>query len=258
MENKIIPIAFALTPRMQSFIEFRDALRCLTQAMQNDAPYAWLPAAKELHDLLIGEGNKRPATPNVLSLFDAVRKHFHQLSGKHLDFQSKLIKACEDIALNAEKIRQQVPAATDFLTSDAWLRAYSESIRKQDLLGHKLSLPQIIQPLWHEGQRANSLFQLLEPAIQAVEHLNQILHAHVPWEQRIAREGFDQITLHAQDDIGLVIIGLRQDVLAQGIVPSCSGFRSTVRLRFSKWGAGKVEEDLQHDQNYALMAVPIS
>jgi len=39
MTEKLIPIAFALTPRMQSLIELRDALRCMQQALQNQSPF---------------------------------------------------------------------------------------------------------------------------------------------------------------------------------------------------------------------------
>ena len=99
---------------------------------------------------------------------------------------------------------------------------------------------------------------MLEPIMQALEHLDQMLHAHVPWEQRVAKGGYDQITLAAQDDIGLLIIGMPSDAIAQGIIPSCSGFRTVVRLRFSQWRPGKVEQDLKQDQNYALMMVPLS
>jgi len=259
MQNNIIPISFALTPRMQSFLDMRDALRCLAFAMQNDSPYAWLPAAKETHDLLVGDGIKKPSVPNIISLFDAIRKHYQALADKHPEFNTQLTKACDDIDLSAEKVRLQVPEAANFLSSDAWLTAYTESLRKQDIIGHKLGLPQLIQPLWHgEGEHAKKLYLMLEPMMKAIEHLNQILHAHVPWEQRVAIEGYDQITLASQDDIGLLIIGLSSETIAQGIIPSCSGFRSVVRLRFSQWQPGKIEHDLLHDQNYALMMVPIS
>lgn len=259
MQNQIIPISFALTPRMQSFVHMRDALRCLAQAIKNDAPYAWLPAAKDVHGMLTGEGSKKPAIPNIISLFHAMNKHFQDLADKHPEFHDKLIKACLDIDLSAEKIRQHVQPAISFLSEDAWLTAYTESVRKQDFLGHSLALPQVIYPLWQgDGQHAKILYLKLEPLMQAIEHLNQMLHAHVPWEQRNAKDGYDQITLATQDDIGLLIIGMPHAAVAQGIIPSCSGFRAVVRLRFSQWLPGKVTQDLQHDQNYSLMMVSIS
>ena len=163
-----------------------------------------------------------------------------------------------EVAVSSEKIRNSTSPAIDFLNADAWLTAYRDSIRKQDLLAHKLSLPQLIHPFWHHNKHAQQLYTIIEPMIQAIEHLNTMLHAHVPWQQRIANTGYDQITLAAQDDIGLVIIGVPEQAIAQGIVPSCSGFRAVIRLRFSQWLPGKVEHDITHNQPYALMAVPIS
>ncbi|MDQ7002113.1 MAG: hypothetical protein Q9N02_05435 [Ghiorsea sp.] len=125
------------------------------------------------------------------------------------------------------------------------------------MLGHNLSLPQLIHSLWHNGEHAQQLYTIIEPMIQAIEHLNTMLHAHVPWRQRTANAGYDQITLAAQDDIGLIIIGMPEATIAQGIIPSCSGFRSVLRLRFSQWSPGKVEHDVTHNQTYALMAVPV-
>ncbi len=259
MQNHVIPVSFALTTRMQSFIEMRDALRCLSQAVANNAPYAWLPAAKDIHDLLIGEGHKKPATPNILSLFGSIRKHYLSLGKKHPEFQDKLKRACDEIDNRTEAIHQQIPPAIEFLTSDAWLTAYTESIRTQDILAHKSGLPQLILPLWHgDVQHARKLQLLLEPLISTIEYINQMLHTHAPWEHRTAKLGYDQVTLKAQDDIGLIIIGVPQHAISQGVIPSCSGFRSVVRIRFSQWQPGEVAQDLKFDQNYSLMLVPFS
>ncbi len=258
MTEKLIPISFALTPRMQSLIELRDALRCMQQALQNQSPFLWLTASNEIHALLVGDGHKKPAIPNIISLFSSMQKHFKNLATKHPEFEKKLIQACHEVATSAEKIRSSTSSSIDFLNADAWLTAYRDSVRKQDLLGHKLSLPQLIHPFWHNSEHAQQLYSIIEPMIQAIEHLNTMLHAHVPWQQRTAHAGYDQITLAAQDDIGLVIIGVPEQAVAQGIVPSCSGFRAVIRLRFSQWSPGKVEHDITHNQTYALMAVPIS
>jgi len=262
MNTQLVPIAFALTPRMQSFIELRDALRCMSQALHQNNPYAWMPATLDVYHLLVGKDKKKSAIPNIISLFDAMRRHFIALSDKHPEFHDQLLAASAEIEHHAETIRQHVSPAVHFLSSDAWITAYEHAVRKQDLLGHKLTLPQIISLLWHadgqaEHQHASQLHNLLEPMIQGIEHLNQMLHAHVPWEHRVAKEGYDQITLAAQDDIGLIIIGVPQDAIAQGIVPSCSGFRAVLRLRFSQWKPGELERDIDHEQTYAVMAVPV-
>ena len=259
MSDQIVPIAFPISQRMQSFIELRDALRTLNQSMQNHSAYAWLVAAKEVSDMLLGEGNKKPVTPNILSLFHTMSKHFKGLADKYPDFKDNLLQAAAGLDEYADSIRDALPKASAFLQSDAWLTAYADAMRKQDPIGHKLTLPQSIQHVWLGAeQHAQALYQLVEPIIQALEHLNQMLHAHVPWEHRVAKEGSDQITLHAQDDIGLLIVGVPKEVLAQGILPSCSGFRSIIRLRFTQWQAGKPAQELNQDQAYTLMMVPIS
>ena len=259
MSNDLVPIAFPLTPRMQSFIEFRDALRVLTQAMHSQSPYTWLAAEKEVADMLLGEGNKKPIIPNILSLYHVMGKHFKALAEKHPDFKDNLSKAVSGLEEHADNIRDAMPETSSFLRTDAWLTAYTELIRKQDPLGHKYVLPQTIQLLWQgEQQHASTLYTMLEPMIQAIEHLSQMLHAHVPWENRIAKNGADQITFAAQDDIGLLIVGVPKHMITQGILPSCSGFRSIIRLRFTQWKAGEVAQDVESDMPYALMMVPIS
>jgi len=259
MNNDLVPIAFPLTPRMQSFIELRDALRTLVQAMHDNSPYAWLAAEKEVSDMLLGDGNKKPATPNIISLFHVMSKHFKTLADKHPDFEDNLLKAVQDLDTQAENLKLAIPKAIDFLQSDAWLTAYTDMVRKQDYIGHRAGLPQTIQILWQgEGQHAQKVYALVEPIIHGIEHLNQMLHAHVPWENRMAKEGSDQITLAAQDDIGLLIIGVPQHAISQGITPNCAGFRSIIRLRFLQWKPGETSLDVTHNQPYALMAVPIS
>ncbi len=259
MSDQIVPIAFPISQRMQSFIELRDALRTLNQSMRNQSAYAWLVAAKEISNMLLGEGNKKPVMPNILSLFHTMGKHFKHLADKHPDFKDSLIQAAAGLDEHAENIREALPKASAFLQADAWLTAYADAMRKQDPIGHKLTLPQSIQHLWLGAeQHAQALYQLVEPMEQAIEHLSQMLHAHVPWEHRMAKGGSDQIILHAQDDIGLLIVGVPEEALAQGILPSCSGFRSIIRLRFTRWQAGKPAQELGQDQAYTLMMVPIS
>ncbi|HID36203.1 MAG TPA: hypothetical protein EYP39_02325 [Ghiorsea sp.] len=259
MSEALVPIAFPLTPRMQSFIELRDALRVLNQARYQQSPYTWLNAAKEVSDMLLGEGNKKPATPTLLSLFHTMGKHFKSLADKHPDYKDNLVLAVHQLETEAEAIRQALPKTMPFLQSDALLTAYADLVRKQDPLGHKCTLPQTLHMLWNkQSQHCQTLALLLEPITESIESLNKMLHAHVPWEKRTAKAGTDQITLAAQDDIGLLIIGVSQDMLAQGIMPICSGFRSIIRLRFEQWQAGEVAKDVHQDQEYALMMVPIS
>ncbi len=85
-----------------------------------------------------------------------------------------------------------------------------------------------------------------------------MLHKHVPWQQRTARNGSDQITLGKDDDVELIIVGLLADNLAQGIVPQYSGSRRSVRLRFSQWLPGQPIKNLEHDQDYMMMMVSMT
>lgn len=254
--GELIPISFALTPRLQSLIELRDALRCLYHANHNNSVYAWLLAAKELNDLLVGEGHKKPATPNILSLFHSMRKHLNGLSEKHPEFTNQLQHACQQIDAHTQNIQHQLPAIADYLAQDGWLNAYADATRKMDFLGHKLGIPQTFPILWLSNhEQARQLQTLVEPLTQAIEHINQMLHSHVAWDYRTAEYGCDQILLNPQEEIGMLIIGIKASDLQQGIVPDCTGFRSTIRLRFSQWTPGERVKDCTHNQDYALMMV---
>ncbi|MDQ6989983.1 MAG: hypothetical protein Q9M19_08890 [Mariprofundaceae bacterium] len=257
--DNIIPITFALTPRMQSYLELRDALRCLQQAFEGNAPYAWLSAAKEVHDLLLGEGLKKVATPEVLSIFTSLQKHFEHLAAKHSQFKDKLNQACTEISQHSDNIRRDIHLAADFLCADAWLTTFEENIRKQDFLGHQSSLPQIINPLWFgHGKHGQRLNKILTSLHQAMEYLDTMLHSHVPWQQRLAQEGNDQITIPKHEDMDLMIVGLQADDLAQGIIPQYSGSRRSIRLRFNQCLPGQPIKHVEHDQNYTLMLVSIA
>jgi len=259
MNQDLTPIAFPISSQMHSFIELRDTLRCISHATEHHIAYLWLFAVKDLHDRLVGESHIKPVTPDIFSVLFSLRKHFSTLAKKYPEFQQKLLQACATIDQHAENIRLHIPEVIDFISTDAYLTAYRKSARNQDILGHKLHLPQSIYPLWHGREAYVEKLQVsLEPIAQAIEHLDQMLHAHVPWEKRVAKGGYDQITLPNENAIGLLIVGLPEDVLAQGIRVSYSGFRSTIRLRFSQWKAGEAEKDINFDQNYALMMVPIS
>jgi len=259
MSNQIIPISFALTPRIQSFLELRDALRCLAYADKANSAYAWLAASRELHDMFLGENNKKPVMPNIVGLFSVMQKHFTDLSNKHPQFKKKLTQACEEIDQYSDNIRRDVPLAIDFLCTDAWLNAYYETIRKQDMLGHKQCLPQIIPLLWSGGgKHAQRLNQILTSLIQAIEYLDKMLHAHAPWQPRLAKNGCDIISINKQDGIGLLIVGITQPQVEKGIFPNYSGNRQQVRLRFNQLLPSQPIQSLEHDFNYSIMMVPIS
>ncbi|MDQ7002114.1 MAG: hypothetical protein Q9N02_05440 [Ghiorsea sp.] len=114
MTEHLIPIAFPLTPRMQSLIELRDALRCMQQAWQHQSPYLWLTASHEIHALLVGDRHKKPVIPNIINLFSSMQKYFKNLTLKHPEFEKKLLHACADVESSADKIRTTTSQAIDF------------------------------------------------------------------------------------------------------------------------------------------------
>lgn len=255
--SDLIRFGFALTPRMRSFMELRDGLRCLERARQCDQPYTWLLAACDVRTSLLGEHGRKQAVPELIGLLASMRTHLTQLVEKHPEYRGKILEACDMIEQYIESMRLGIQDAMDFFCEDALLASYFNALKKQDLLAHKPGLSQSLDVLWSGSKRKDVLSHSLHDLHAAVTHLDIMLNDYVGWEKRIAVSGSDQITPERGIEHGLLIVGLDPAAVQQGINPECSGNRMAIRVRFQQWKAGESAVDVDDDFPYYAMTVPV-
>ena len=249
--------SFALTPRMRSFIELRDGLRCLERARQSDHSYGWLLAACDVRASMLGENGRKQAVPELVALLASMRTHLTQLVENHPEYRGKILEACDMIEKYIESMRLSVQDAMDFFCEDALLGSYLNALKKQDVLAHKPTLPQGLGLLWSSSKHKDMLGTSLHDLHAAVTHLDIMLNDFVGWEKRIADAGSDQIVPERGVEYGLLVLGLDTAYVQQGIIPECSGNRHAIRVRFEQWKAGESACDVEDNLPYYSMMVPI-
>jgi len=242
---------------MRSFLELRDGLRCLERARQQNQPYTWLLAACDIRASILGEQGRKQAIPELVGLLASMRTHLTQLVANHPEYREPILEACNMIEAYIGSMRNGIQDAIDFFTEDALLGSYYNSLKKQDMLGHKPMLPQGLNLLWSGAKHKEMLGQSLHDLHAAVTHLDIMLNDYVGWKKRTAKEGTDQITHERGVEYGLLIIGLEDTLVQQGIVPECSGNRLAIRVRFQQMKAGTGLCEVDHDLPYHAMMVPI-
>ncbi|MFQ5582168.1 MAG: hypothetical protein ACE5F3_06030 [Mariprofundaceae bacterium] len=256
----LVRFSFALSPRMHAFLELRDALLCLDEAKRQNHAYAWLHAATDIRSSLLGEQGRKPAVPEIIGLLVAMQTHLGKLAEEESPYRDSIQGACDTIDQHIQTLRPGIPEAAKFLTNDALICIYLNAQKKQDWLGHKPTLPQSLTTMWQQGgpERATMLCEALYQLEAIVNCLDSMLHDYVGWQSCIAENGSDQITPERGVNHGLIVIGLDTDSVARGIVPNISGNRLAIRLRFQSWQPGCPSADVEHDQAYAMMLVPVA
>ncbi len=237
-------------------MELRDGLRCLERARHGD-PYAWLLAACDVRTSLLGEHGRKQAIPELVTLLASMRTHLTQLVENHPEYRQKILEACDMIEEYIESMRSNIHDATEFFCEDALITTYFNALKKQDLLAHKPGLSQNLVAICSASKHRDMLSESLHDLHAAVTHLDIMLNDFVGWEKRHAEFGTDQITPERGVEYGLLIIGLEQGLVQQGINPECSGNRHAIRVRFQQWVAGKPAQDVDHELPYYTMMVPI-
>ncbi|MDX8395892.1 MAG: hypothetical protein R8K22_05720 [Mariprofundaceae bacterium] len=254
----LVRFSFALSPRIQSFLELRDGLRCLEHARHFDQPYAWMLAASDLRASLLGEHGRRQALPELTGLLTAMRIRLSQLAEEHPQFRTQMLESGDHLEGHKTSMRQGIQDATDFLCTDALLNNYANALKKQDVIAHKLTLPQSLHMLWNAGDYKNQLSQSLQDVYAAVSHLDAMLNDFVAWDHRIAKLGTDQITPERGKEFGLLVFGLDPSYVRQGILPNYSGNHLAIRVRFQQWQTGLKASEISEDQPYSVMLVPVA
>ena len=254
----MVHFSFALSPRMRSFIELRDALVCLESAEASRHAPSWLHAASDLHDSLLGEHGRKSAIAEMVALLTDMQAYLEKLGKEVPHYQENIQHACSKIESHIRQLQSGLPEATNYLAQDALINAYLNAQKKHDWLGHKLCMQQSLKAIWKDAQlRTAPLHEALVPLCDAVNNLNDMLSDFVRWKQDIAVGGTGAINPERGSSYGLLIIGLPKEAVSQGIIPDISGNRLAIRLRFQQWLPGQPPQEIHDDQPYARMLVPV-
>jgi len=257
--TELVRFSYALSPRMQAFIELRNGLYCLDKAVQQGNAHAWLCAASDIRASLVGDQGRKLALPEVVGLLVAMQAHLQSLAKDYPRYGQTIQKACDRLDAHMQNLHGGHSEAIDWLYNDALVSTHLNALKKQDWLGHKPALPQCLDALWHpDHERVMHLNQVLEPLRQAIHSLDQMLHEYVQWNSRKAEDGCDQITPQRGINYGLLVIGLDQTLVEAGITPDISGNRVAVRVRFQQWPPGEAARDVTNTIDYAMMLVPFA
>ncbi len=253
-----VHFSFALSPRMRSFIELRDALDCLDTAYTNQLGSNWLHAACDLRASLLGDHGRKNAVPEIIALFKDMKKYLKKLADDAPKYHDHILQSCAQIDLLIEQLKPGLPEAVQYLTQDALVNAYLNAQNKHDWLGHKMCMQQSINAIWqHAELRTQPLHQALSPLSHAINKLNDMLNNFVGWESCVAEGGTGHISPSRGKDFGLLVIALPADAVAEGVIPDISGNKLAIRLRFQRWGPGEAPSTYNDDIPYDMMLVPI-
>ena len=256
---ELIRFSFALSSRTLSFLQVRDALACLEGARVHHEPYLWLHAAADLRTSLIGDLGRKAAVPEIQALLENTRTYLLKLAKDLPQYAKEIQQTCDKLDRHILSLQPGLTEALNLLEQDSLLSTYYNTQKKQDWLGHKPCLPQSLQALWmNSEERTTPLHQALEPLTLSIRSLDTILHDFVSWEPRTAHGGSDQIPQNREHCFGLIVVGLDAETVAKGLIPDISGNRLAIRVRFQSWPAGAQAMDMNQDQPYSVMLVPIS
>ncbi|HXH64239.1 MAG TPA: hypothetical protein VNH42_01890 [Mariprofundaceae bacterium] len=257
--TELVRFSYALSPRMQAFIELRNGLDCLDKAAQQQSAHAWLCAASDIRSSLTGDQGRKLALPEIVGLLVSMQAHLQSLAKDYPRYAQTIQKACERLDAHMQNLRGGLGGAIDWLYNDSLISTHLNALKKQDWLGHKPALPQCLGTLWHpDHERVVRLGRELDPLRQAIRSLDQMLHEYVGWSVRTAEEGCDQITPERGVNYGLLVIGLEQAMVEAGITPDISGNRVAVRVRFQQWPPGEAARDFTDTFDYSMMLVPFA
>jgi len=254
----MVQFSFALSPRMRSFIELRDALACLESARQSGRSIAWLHAACDLHDSMLGDQGRKNVVPEITSLLLDMQSYLKKLSDEVPKYRERIDQACDRITAQIKILQSGLPDATNYLARDALINAYLNTQKKHDWLGHKLCMQQSVKAIWENSEvRIQPLHTALAPLGAAVSTLDGMFNDFVRWQECIAVGGTGHITPERGSCCGLLVIGIPKEAVSNGIIPDISGNKLAIRLRFQLWNPGQPAQDVSEDQSYTKMLIPV-
>jgi len=255
----MVRFSFALNARMQAFIDVRDAMHCLHEAMNRGDVFAWLHAACDLRASLLGDLGRKASLPEIVAILSAMQEQLARLAREHPQFCDSIRAASNRLGQHMQALQGGLSEATRHLAEDALLASYANAQKKQDLLGHRRCLPQSLAALWqHQAERGRLLHQALSPLWDAVRDMDAMLNDYVQWQRRTAQEGSDKITPDRQQQYGLLVVGLTAEQVAAGIIPDMSGNHLAIRVRFQQWPPLAPAREVSEDVAYQYMLVPVA
>jgi len=256
--NHLVRFSFALTPRVQSFLECRNALQCLEHAKLHDDVYGWLQAVHDLQESLLGSAARKPAVPEIVALIHAIQHHLTELSQQKSPFTQQILEAHESLSAYEKLLAETLPVTLDFMYNDGLIQAWINCHKKQDWLGHRLFYPKVLPIFWQTMGVQEKLNASLQDIHAIISHIDGMLHDFVPWTEQLACHGCDQVQPSSSGEKhGLLIVGLPTSSVQAGIIPEFSGNHHAVRIRFQQWSAGKPQMPYDQDLPYYRMLVPI-
>jgi hypothetical protein len=257
--TELVSFSYALSPRLQAFIELRNGLYCLDQAEHQNNAHAWLCAASDIRASLVGDQGRKVALPEIVGLLVSMQAHLQALAKDYPRYGQTIQTACDRLDAHLQNLRGGQSGAIDWLYNDSLVSTYLNALKKQDWLGHKPALPQCLDTLWHpDHERVTHLRRELAPLRDAIQSLDHMLHEYVSWSEHRAEDGCDQITPERGVNYGLLVIGLDQATVEAGITPDISGNRVAIRVRFQQWPPGEAAHDITETISYSMMLVPFA
>jgi len=256
--SQFIRFSFPLSPRMQSFLQLRDGLTCLTESNADQQAYIWLQACADLRVSLLGEQGRRAALADVIALLDSMQEHLTALADEHPQYSHQIMRSCTTLQQHEKNLRGGIDQAKEILTSDALISAWINSLKKHDWLGHQKHMPHALHALWNNKQRRQGVHDALRNLHEAVTSLHGMLHDYVAWESHTATGGGYRFKLNSEQPCGLLIVGLLSEQVDAGLVPDISGNHLAIRLRFQRWQPAQAAVQVDEDIPFQCMLVPVA
>ncbi|MBF0282545.1 MAG: hypothetical protein HQM07_08295 [Zetaproteobacteria bacterium] len=248
---------FALSPRVQAFLDIKKAIRILQQAHEQQSGYMFLLAAADLRISILGEAGKKSALPEITALFEATILHFQKIAQEHPQYSDDIQHVCDKLEFHLREVQKVSTMTSSFFSNNALLGRYSNALKKQDFIGHNILLPETIALLWKHQNFDNILMDRMMPIATAVFYLDKLLSDYTPWSTHIAIKGCDVINLDRKNPQGLLMIGISKELIEQGFLPDVVASRLTARIRFQNTSLVETEKD-QRDHTYQRMLIPVS
>lgn len=253
----MLQFEFALSSRMQAYLDLKKACVMLQKAYDMDCAYMYLLAASDLRISVLAEAGRKSALLELAGLFESSVKHFKLMIAEHPEYSADVQYVCEELEEHGNAVQKTSTIVSSYLSNQELLSRYSNALKKLDVLGHNIALPETIDVLWKRNDFAAELLQRIAPIVAAIRYLDGICSNYAPWSDHVARNGCDELQLDRKHPQGLLIVGLDSTVVNYGVIPDVVASRYTAKLRFQHTNLVASGEKIA-EQAYKRMLIPIA